>query len=458
MDFNSLEATSPIDGRYLRHSKVLSQFFSESALIFNRIKIEVLYLIKLSEFQVIRDISKKEKDFLHSLYQPTIESAQRVKEIEKETHHDVKAIEYFLKENFQKSSLEDLIPFIHFGVTSDDINNLSYRIMTQQALEQILKPKLIELLKTLNGLSQEYKDLAMLARTHGQAAIPTTLGKEISVFSFRLLGQIKRLDDFQLTGKLNGAVGGYHSFTFALPQFDWPELSKSLVSELGLKWQLNTTQINSADDLVELFSIFHLINSILIGLDQDMWRYISDDYLVQKNKKDKVGSSTMPQKINPIEFENSEGNLTLANGFYETLSRKLPISRLQRDLSDSTVLRNLGTTFAFNLIGINSLIRGLNTIKANQAQISKSLTNNWNILAEALNVKLRAKNQPDSYELAAKKMKNKQIDQSQWQAITAPLDDQLAKLTPKTYLGLSQEITQETIDLINNYLENHPHD
>jgi len=449
---DSLDALSPLDGRYAHQTSTLASYFSEFALISHRVKIEILYLQKISQFGVCRPLKPLEKKLLNDLLTITKKDALAIKKIEAKTHHDVKAIEYFLQKKFKNSSLNDLIPFIHFGLTSEDVNNLSYRWMVSQAVHELILPELKLVLAKINSLSQEHAKLVILARTHGQAAVPTTLGKEFSVFGSRLLTQLQKLEKIKLQGKLNGAVGGYQSFVFAHPKINWLKLSQNFVTSLDLNWRANTTQIAPADDLVELFNHLHLINSILIGLNQDIWRYISDDWLVQKGKLDKVGSSTMPQKINPIEFENSEGNLVMANGFYETLSRKLPICRLQRDLSDSTVLRNIGSAFGYNLIAFNSLIRGLNTIDINFEVISKALHQNWNILSEAINVELRTQNQVKAYEQAASQMKNKKITQSDWQNITKTLSKKLMILTPETYLGKTVAITQSSVNLINKYL------
>jgi len=292
----------------------------------------------------------------------------------------------------------------------------------------------------------------MLARTHGQAAIPTTLGKEISVFATRLLTQIQKLDTYQLTGKLNGAVGSFQALNFIQPQVDWIEFSTTFVANLGLQPNLHTTQINPADDLIDLFHIYHLINSIFIDLDQDLWRYISDDWLVQTGKDKRVGSSTMPQKINPIEFENSEGNLTLANGLIETVSRKLPISRLQRDLSDSTVNRNLGSIFGYCLIGYQSLSKGLKTIQPNLTQIERDLNRNYAILGEALQTQMRHQQIPQAYEQVAAEFKHRVLTQADWQKLTQSIDPILATLTPATYTGLADQLTQLAVKKIKEFL------
>ncbi|MBU0579047.1 adenylosuccinate lyase [Patescibacteria group bacterium] len=453
MDFSSLSSLSPLDGRYHHLTQPLSNIFSEASLVSHRLKIEILYLKTLSQTKIIRSFTKKEISYLDQLQKPTLATIKKIKQIEKKIHHDVKAIEYYLALKLKSSSLKDCISFLHFGLTSADINNLSYRLMISSAHQKILLPQLKKILKTLNQFCTKYHDLPMLARTHGQAAIPTTLGKEISVFSIRLLKQLKKIKDYQLTGKLNGAVGSFHALHFIKPEINWPKFSTDFISSLGLRPNLHTTQINPADDIVDLFNSYHLINSILIDLNQDIWRYISDDWLVQDNKKNQVGSSTMPQKINPIQFENSEGNLTLANGLIETINRKLPISRLQRDLSDSTINRNFGTIFGHSLIAYDNLLKGLNSIKPNQTKIKQDLNKNFNILSEALQTWLRYQQDSKAYQKTAKLIKGQDIKQSDWKKLTENFDKKINSLTPSSYTGLSSKLTLLAIKDINKFLE-----
>lgn len=454
MDTSALNSLSPLDGRYFEKTKILRDYFSEGALISYRIRIEVLYLIALSDVKIIRSLKPKEKKFLLSLLPATCYLLQKIKDFESTTHHDVKAVEYFLREQLETTSLKDLIPFIHFGLTSEDVNNLAYRLMVKSAHEQVLLPIFYNVLSTLAEFSSSSSAIPLLARTHGQPAISTTLGKELSVFLARLLTQVKKMGEIKLTGKLNGAVGSYHSFAFASPKTDWLKFSELFTKNLGLTPNFYTTQINPPDDLIDLFHTYHHLNSILIDLNQDLWRYISDDWLIQK-KEANVGSSTMPQKINPIEFENSEGNLIMANGLFETFSRKLPISRLQRDLSDSTVMRNIGVAFGHCLLAYQSLLKGLATISPNTEKIYTDLNANWNILSEPLQIYFRSIGNPEAYEQVATKMKGKVISQKDWQELTKGLNPKIQKLTPSTYLGYSIRLTKKVAIEVNTYLNKH---
>lgn len=450
-----LASLSPIDGRYHNITVPLAQIFSESSLISHRLKVELLYLKFISKEKIIRSFTKKEIKFLsqleHNIFND-IKEIKKIKKIEQETHHDVKAVEYYLANKFKGTSLEDCISYIHLGLTSADINNLSYRLMISSAHREVILPKLKEILRQLSDFSDQYHDLPILARTHGQAAIPTTLGKEISVFAMRLLKQIKKLEEYQLTGKFSGAVGSFQALHFIKPNVNWIKFSIKFVASLGLKVNLHTTQINPADDIVELLNIYHLINGILIDLNQDMWRYISDDWLIQGSKKGQVGSSTMPQKINPIQFENSEGNLTLANGLIETINRKIVISRLQRDLSDSTINRNYGTIFAYCLIAYSSLFKGIGSIKPNKKKIESDLNKNYSILSEALQTHLRYENDSLAYQKTVGMMKGKSIDKNDWQKLTKGMSKNLHDLTPSSYLGLTSQLTQLATKDINNFL------
>lgn len=447
---DQLQSLNPLDGRYRSKSTRLVPFFSEDALIRYRIKVECAYLIALSTAAVAPTISPSLEKRLQTLHEaPT--ASQQVKDFEAKTHHDVKAVEYFIAENLQGEGVS-LIPFIHFGLTSEDTNNLAYRLMLKDAVTAVLNPELRLLLRRLAELADTYKDLAMVARTHGQPAIPTTLGKEIAVFLVRLLEQCKRLDEARLYGKCNGAVGGYQAASFALPNVDWLDFSEQFVTNLGLAFRPLTTQSNYPEDLTAIFSIFQQINSILIDLSQDFWRYISDDWLLQKGKTKYVGSSTMPQKVNPIEFENAEGNLGLANAVFEFFSRKLPISRLQRDLSDSTVMRNLGTAFGYSLVAYSSLLKGLEKIEPNQAKIVQDLESNYAILTEAWQTKARALGTADAYETVAKKVRGKMLTQADWKTLSSG-DPSLQQLTPRSYLGYSTKLAVQIVMQTKRYLE-----
>ncbi len=449
----SLTALSPLDGRYHTATQSLSSFFSEAAIINKRCEIEIRYFIFLSEQKIIRSLTPAEKKLCRHLIPLKPDQIQRIKTIEQTTHHDIKAIEYFLKEQFETTSLKDLIPYLHYCLTSEDINNLAWRLQIIDSQSQVLLPQLKKILIELAALIEKYQKQPMLARTHGQGAVPTTFGKEMAVFAMRLLHQIQQLESCQLTGKLSGAIGSFNSFYFVQPDLNWLTLSGKFVKSLGLTPNNFTTQINPADDLIELFQQYHLLNSILIDFNQDMWRYISDGWLVQHHAKGQVGSSTMPQKINPIQFENSEGNLGVANSLFEGFSRKLPISRLQRDLSDSTVLRNIGVAFGHSLLAYQNLISGIQQITVNTTQMTADLNANWNILAEALNVSGRTSGNTHAYETAMSLLKGKEFSQADWQKTTQKLGTYLSELTPQKYLGLSVQIAQKAHRQLSKYLQ-----
>ncbi|NMC36319.1 adenylosuccinate lyase [Candidatus Beckwithbacteria bacterium] len=451
---DNLQAISPLDGRYQSKTSQLSKYFSESALITYRIKIELAYLKLLSKYQVIRPLTSSEQSLLDTLSQPNITYCRQVKKLEEETHHDVKAVEYFLQKKLQKSSLSDIISFLHFGITSDDVNNLAYRSMTKDSLKQVLIPQLLQVLENLNTLALRYVQIPMLARTHGQPAIPTTFGKELILFALRLQPLLTKLTRFKFVGKLNGAIGAYHALAFTYPKINWPQFSQDFCKELDFDCNELTSQINFPDDFLELFSLFERINGVLLDLNQDLWRYISDDWLMQKGKEKYVGSSTMPQKVNPIEFENSEGNLVLANGFFETFIRKLPISRLQRDLSESTVWRNVGSAFSYCLLAYQSLQKGLDSISVNESIMQQALNQNWNILAEAWQTLARTTGDSKAYERVAGIAKQKKITAKDWQQLTKDCDPKLAKLKPETYLGLSVLLTRKKSKQVSIFINN----
>jgi adenylosuccinate lyase len=440
-----LFSLSAVDGRYSSKTAPLAHICSEGALITNRVRLEVLYLLALSDKKIIRNFTSAEKKNLNSLTNLTPQQILKIKKIEDKTHHDVKAVEYFLREKIKNSSLHDISSFIHFGLTSEDINNLAYRIMMAEAIKQIILPELIKLTTTLTTLAETHQAQPMLARTHGQPAIPTTFGKELAVFINRLLPLLKQIKNHQFEGKLNGAVGGYHALVLAYPKVNWLKFSQDFVESLGFKFLPISTQINPQDDLVELFQKLQHLNQILIGLNQDFWRYISDDWLTQKNKQGQVGSSTMPQKINPIDFENSEGNLKLANGLFTVFIQNFPISRLQRDLSDSTIYRNMGLALGHCLLSYKSLNRGLASISVNHQQMEADLTANWNVLAEAAQTMARKNGDDRAYEKIAKLSKNKIMDEKMWKEIAAKIDPDLGKLTPQNYLGLSKKLTKKVV-------------
>jgi adenylosuccinate lyase len=437
----SLYALSPLDGRYVNLTTPLRDYFSEAALITYRVEIEVKYLIALSEIGIIPKIKPLSSIDIH-----------RVKDLENQTHHDVKAVEYYLREVLPSN----ITSFIHFALTSEDINNLAYRLMIKNAHNKVVSPILKSTISNLKSLIINHASLPILARTHGQAAVPTTLGKEFAVFGQRLLVCIQKMQAVELSGKLNGAVGNYQAHHLVFPEIDWTAFSRNFIKSLNLSPNDISTQINPADDIIELLQHYQRFNNILISLCQDIWRYISDDWLVQLGKDTDVGSSTMPQKINPIEFENAEGNLTLANGIIETMIRKLSISRLQRDLSDSTIMRNLGTVFGYSLIAYHSLNRGLKTLTPNPTKITADLNANYAILGEALQTYLRAKGQADAYESVAKQFKQKQFTQSDWQTIAKNIAPELSSLTPQTYIGYAEKLALSVAEKINQHINRHP--
>lgn len=402
MTLSSLTAVTPVDGRYYHTTKELSDFFSEYALIKYRVLVEVEYFIALTESGIPQlahfDGSLNEK--LRKIYQNfTMEDAQWIKDTEKVTNHDVKAVEYFLKNEFEKLGLHDSLEFIHFGLTSQDINNTAIPHSWKEAIKQVYLPTITELLNELKGLSDEWKDISMLARTHGQPASPTRLGKEIKVFSERIEKQITALNAVPFSAKFGGATGNFNAHHVAYPQVDWVGFGNKFVNEqLGLDRSQTTTQIEHYDNFAASCDALKRINTILIDLCRDIWTYISMDYFKQKITAGQIGSSAMPHKVNPIDFENAEGNLGIANAIFEHLSAKLPISRLQRDLTDSTVLRNIGVPFAHTLIAFKSTLRGLRKLILNADAFQKDLENNWAVVAEAIQTILRREGYPKPYE------------------------------------------------------------
>ena len=448
-----LGAISPIDGRYKEKTKSLSAFFSEQALIRARAEIEVRYLIKLSDKGIIRKFTKAEKSELESLYANfSDEDGIAVKNIESTTRHDVKAVEYWMKKKLENSSLKDVLEFIHFALTSEDVNNLSYGILVNRSIVSVMAPSLKQLIEKLLEIAAREKGTVMLARTHGQPAVPTTFGKEIAVFAIRLKEQYLELKNMKSKGKLNGAVGNYNAHSFAIPNVDWISFSREFIESLGLEPNLFTTQIESHDRLSELLDLLKRINSIIIGLDRDFWSYISSDYLILKAVKGEVGSSTMPQKVNPIDFENSEGNAKVANSLLEGLSRELQISRLQRDLSDSTVARNLGVMFSHCLLASIMCQVGLDKVAINKDKMSHELENHYEILSEGFQTLLRFKGDPAPYEKLKELVRGKKIGKKDLDAFVKKLKvdgktkQRLAGLTPLNYIGKAQLITEMAIN------------
>jgi adenylosuccinate lyase len=448
MELNALNAVSPVDGRYHQATRVLSGYFSEGALITYRIRIEVEYLIALAELPVPGiDFGAllSQKQALREWSRNTgAEEWQRVKDIEKTTNHDVKAVEYIVKEKLDSMGLQTYREWVHFGLTSQDINNTAVPLSLKEARDEVLLPALQEIVAELNKMASEWENVPMLARTHGQPASPTRLGKEILVFVERLQNQIESLKAVPFGAKFGGATGNFNAHHVAYPAIDWEIFAKQFVNaNLGLHRSRVTTQIEHYDYLAALFDNWKRINTILIDLCRDVWTYISMEYFRQKIKEGEVGSSAMPHKVNPIDFENAEGNLGLANAVFEHLAAKLPISRLQRDLTDSTVLRNAGVPFAHTIIALKSINRGLGKLILNRSAIDNDLENNWAVVAEAIQTILRRENYPNPYEaLKAMTRKNEKMTQATFAAFIDELDiaenvkNELKAISPFNYTGI----------------------
>ncbi|MDA8639931.1 adenylosuccinate lyase [Flavobacteriaceae bacterium] len=447
MKLNTLNAISPIDGRYRIKTKNLSPFFSEEALIRYRVRVEIEYFIALCELPLpqLKSFNHSLFEELRSIYQHfTADDALEIKGIEKTTNHDVKAVEYFIKKEFDKLELQEYKEFIHFGLTSQDINNTAIPLSIKEALEKAYLPELDSLIEDLRTLSEEYKEVPLLARTHGQPASPTRLGKEIDVFINRLEHQRKSLIGIPNAAKFGGATGNFNAHHIAYPETDWKVFGTNFVeNSLGLHHSFPTTQIEHYDYFAALCDCLKRINTIIIDLDRDFWTYISMDYFKQKILDGEVGSSAMPHKVNPIDFENSEGNLGIANALFEYFAGKLPISRLQRDLTDSTVLRNIGTPFGHSLIGFSSTKKGLSKLLLNQDKIQQDLSENWAVVAEAIQTILRREGYPNPYEaLKGLTRTNQEINQDSLHTfidaleIDTKIKAELKKITPFNYTGI----------------------
>ncbi len=447
MKLNVLTAISPIDGRYRDKTSKLSSYFSEYALIRYRVLVEIEYFIALCELPLpqLENFDKKQLESLRDIYRYfSLEDAQQIKEIEKTTNHDVKAVEYFLKEKFDSLGLKKSKEFIHFGLTSQDINNTSVPLSIKDALQTEYYPSLEQLINDLSNKALEWDNIPMLAKTHGQPASPTRLGKEIRVFVSRLEQQLKLLMDLPVSAKFGGATGNYNAHHIAYPQYNWRGFGNEFVSKkLGLIREEWTTQISNYDNMAALFDALKRINTILIDMVRDFWQYISMEYFKQKIKEGEIGSSAMPHKVNPIDFENAEGNLGIANAIYEHLSAKLPISRLQRDLTDSTVLRNVGTPLAHTMIAIQSIQKGLNKLLLNESAINKDLENAWSVVAEGIQTILRREGYPKPYEaLKALTRTNEQMTGQSIRDFIDTLDvneqvkAELKAITPQNYTGI----------------------
>ena len=453
MTDDQLQTISPIDGRYIEKTKHLREYFSESALMRYRVLTEIKWLVFLSENDDLKQIPKLSNELKKQLDDIignfSIDDAKSIKTIEKETNHDVKAVEYFLQEKLSNlSGGKDLIPFIHFACTSEDINNISYAIMLKDACDSQYR-ELNLLQDKLRDYSHQWADDAMISRTHGQAASPTTMGKEFANFASRLDQQIKTLEGLEFRAKMNGAVGNFNAHQVAYPDIDWIDLSSSFIKSLELTNNLYTTQIEPHDWMAELFHALIRINNICLDLSKDIWTYISWGYFKQTIKSSEVGSSTMPHKVNPIDFENAEGNLGLANSILDHLASKLVISRLQRDLSDSTAQRNIGSAFAYMSIAYQSLIKGLDKIKIDKKVLDDDLDKNQEILAEAIQTILRREQIEDAYEHLKKLTRGKSLDKETLITfidsleVSASVKNELKELSPKNYIGVASKLAKK---------------
>ena len=453
MTDDQLQTISPIDGRYIEKTKHLREYFSESALMRYRVLTEIKWLVFLSENDDLKQIPKLSNELKNQLDDIignfSIDDAKSIKTIEKETNHDVKAVEYFLQEKLNNlSGGKDLIPFIHFACTSEDINNISYAIMLKDACDSQYR-ELSLLQDKLRDYSHQWADDAMISRTHGQAASPTTMGKEFANFASRFDQQIKTLEGLEFRAKMNGAVGNFNAHQVAYPDIDWIDLSSSFIKSLDLTNNLYTTQIEPHDWMAELFHALIRINNICLDLSKDIWTYISWGYFKQTIKSSEVGSSTMPHKVNPIDFENAEGNLGLANSILDHLASKLVISRLQRDLSDSTAQRNIGSAFAYMSIAYQSLIKGLDKIKIDKKVLDDDLDKNQEILAEAIQTILRREQIEDAYEHLKKLTRGKSLDKETLITfidsleVSASVKNELKELSPKNYIGVASKLAKK---------------
>ena len=447
MNNSSLNAISPIDGRYSSKTSELNKFFSEKALMKYRLVVEIEYFISLCEFDIpeLKNFDQSKFELLRKIYLDfSNDDASIIKKIENTTNHDVKAIEYFLKDKFEDLNLSKFAEFIHFGLTSQDINNTAIPLSLKEMLEQVYYNSIGLILSSLEQISNEWKDIPMIARTHGQPASPTKLGKEIKVFIIRINEQLKLLRDIPIAAKFGGASGNFNAHHVAYKNHNWLQFSKNLIeNKLGLKHSYPTTQIEHYDHLAAIFDNLKRINTILIDFNRDIWLYISMDYFKQKIKKGEIGSSAMPHKVNPIDFENSEGNLGYANSIFQHLSEKLPVSRLQRDLTDSTVLRNIGVPISHTLIAFKSTIKGINKLIVNESKIKEDLNNNWAVVAEAIQTILRRINYPKPYEALKELTRtNTKIDKNSIKKFIDSLDiseeikSELKNITPENFTGI----------------------
>lgn len=450
----AITSISPIDGRYSKQTESLKPVFSEFGLIKNRVKVEILWLIALSNDKEIKELPKFSKQALkylnHLFLDFNEKDAKAIKEIEKKTNHDVKAVEYWIRNQLKKKKLNKVNEFIHFSLTSEDVNNLAYALMLKEGLSGTILPSIKKISAVLRANSKKFAALPMLSRTHGQTASPTTLGKEFANVNYRIERQIKQLKNQEILGKINGAVGNFNAHLSAYPKKNWPTFSKSFIASLKLTYNPLTTQIEPHDFIAEIFQNVSRINTILIDLNRDIWGYISLGYFKQKVIKGEIGSSTMPHKVNPIDFENSEGNLGLSNAILSHLAEKLPLSRWQRDLTDSTVLRNIGVGFSYGLIAYNSCIKGLNKLEVNKSIIHEELNQSWEVLAEPIQTVMRKNGIENSYEKLKDITRGKgKISADQIHHFIKNLkiskEDKsyLLELTPHSYIGVAQQLAKK---------------
>ena len=454
MKITELSAISPIDGRYSQLVESLQEIFSEYALIKYRIFVEIEWFIHLSKQRNIKELphlTKQSITYLSNIEKNfNLTEARKVKNIEKKTNHDVKAVEYYLRDQFTKSKqLKGLSEFIHFGCTSEDINNISYALMVKDASKLLISKHINKFNNLLKKKAHQYAEIPMVSRTHGQVATPTTVGKELANFSSRIDLISIVISETGLRGKMNGAVGNYNAHLIAYPNVDWEKVSKTFITKVGLLWAPYTTQVEPKDSMAKLFHGHERLNNVLLDFSRDIWGYISIDYFSQKTVKGEVGSSTMPHKVNPIDFENAEGNLDLANSIFHFLSSKITKSRWQRDLSDSTSMRNIGSCFAYTLIALSSLIKGINKLEVNKKVINQDLEDAWEVLTEAIQTVMRKHRIESGYEVMKKISRGKNIKKEDLHSIINSLDiptaekNKLLKLTPSTYLGLSKKLAKQ---------------
>ncbi len=439
MENHSLTNISPLDGRYSDTAAFLKNYFSEYALFHYRVFVEIEYLLAFSDLKIIPVVQNKLKTQLKKISETfNLKDAEKIKKIEVKIQHDVKAVEYFLQEEFKKKGLSGLCQFIHIGLTSDDINNLAYGLILKDFTDEIAIPRLSELVRQISQIAIKYRNVPILGRTHGQPAVPTTFGKEIRNFQERVQQKLTRLKLIKVEGKLNGAVGNYNALVFVYPKIDWMKFSTKFLKKLGLEPNLFTTQILPYDNWIKLFQQYLLINGVIIDLARDLWFYILLEELKLKKKEEEVGSSTMPQKVNPIDFENAEGNAEIANSYFGLYQQKLISSRLQRDLSDSTVRRTFGEALGHTVLAWQSLSKGLGKIEVDEKKAEKHLNEHWEILTEAVQTYLRSNNRPEAYEKVKTFVRGRKMAKEDYLSLLKRLgidDQKLKNLTPQTYLG-----------------------